>query len=310
MSVAAGAEVSAVTVLVSLLCSPGAEACHPSKNYVRHFHSKVSAVVKMGEVAELKELVSALVAETERLSLESARREAERTGELDRLIAALTQRPVVVCCCRRPLPDVENPSSVSRVSTGCVNVGSSGRSSEKRGIPGRCDSPRVGGGVRLLELSSLKQQQLSSNILSGVTIDGGSVSGSRESRKIDDGGLKEGRKIDDDACVGGGVRQRHQQQQQRSARKRRSCYKCGKFGHFQRDCWSGGQRQCGSSITDEQRETSGPECEDFSVKSLEVVAGSGGISVHQAMANLPRIYEYLAPPLWTQQRVQVTPGHR
>ena len=67
-------------------------------------------------------------------------------------------------------------------------------------------------------------------------------------------------------------------------------------------------KQC--DVTDEQRETSGPECEDFSVKSLEVVTGSGGISVHQAMANLPRIYEYLDPPLWTQQRVQATPGHR
>ncbi len=67
-------------------------------------------------------------------------------------------------------------------------------------------------------------------------------------------------------------------------------------------------KQC--DVTDEQCETSGPECEDFSVKSLEVVTGSGGISVHQAMANLPRIYEYLDPPLWTQQRVQAAPGHR
>ena len=82
------------------------------------------------------------------------------------------------------------------------------------------------------------------------------------------------------------------------------CYRCGKVGHFQKNCWSGsGQTKQGS-------ETSGPECEDFSVKSLEVVAGSGGISVHQARANLPRKYEYLDPPLWTQQRVQATPGHR
>ena len=54
----------------------------------------------MGDVAELKELVSALVAENVRISQESARREAERAGEIDRLIAALTQRPQqVVCCC-------------------------------------------------------------------------------------------------------------------------------------------------------------------------------------------------------------------
>ena len=84
----------------------------------------------MGDLAELRELVGALVEETERLSLESARREAERVGELDRLIAALMQRPVVVCCC-------------------------------KRDFHGRSDSPR---GVRLIELSGPRQQQkLSSN---------------------------------------------------------------------------------------------------------------------------------------------------
>ena len=93
----------------------------------------------MGDVAELKELVSALVAENVRMSQESARREAEHADEIDKLIAALTQRPQqVVCCCSVALAVMENPSgkfpSGCRVSAGCENVGSSEKSSGKRGF--------------------------------------------------------------------------------------------------------------------------------------------------------------------------------
>ena len=89
--------------------------------------------------------------------------------------------------------------------------------------------------------------------------------------------------------------QQHQQQRQQwqqSARERHACYKCGKTGHFQRDCWSGSQKQRGGSVkqcdvTDEQRELAGPVCEDFGTfNSLEVVSSGGGKSVHQATEKL------------------------
>ena len=47
----------------------------------------------MGDVQEMKELVSRLVAENTRMSQESARRDAEHADEMARLITALTQRP-------------------------------------------------------------------------------------------------------------------------------------------------------------------------------------------------------------------------
>ncbi len=47
----------------------------------------------MGDLHEMKELASKLVAENTRMSQESARRDAQHADELARLIAALAQRP-------------------------------------------------------------------------------------------------------------------------------------------------------------------------------------------------------------------------
>ena len=47
----------------------------------------------MGDVQEMKDLVSRLVAENTRMSQESARRDAEHAAEMTRLVAALSNRP-------------------------------------------------------------------------------------------------------------------------------------------------------------------------------------------------------------------------
>ena len=47
----------------------------------------------MGDVQDMKDLVSKLVEENTRMSQESARRDAEHKDEMNRLIAALAQRP-------------------------------------------------------------------------------------------------------------------------------------------------------------------------------------------------------------------------
>ena len=47
----------------------------------------------MGDVEHMKELVNKLVEENARMSQESAVRDAEHKAEMDRLIAALAQRP-------------------------------------------------------------------------------------------------------------------------------------------------------------------------------------------------------------------------
>ena len=165
----------------------------------------------MGDVQELKELVSALVAENIRMSQESARRDAQPTDEMAKLIAALTQRPQqVLCCCSLAQAVVENPlnkfPSVCRVSSSVLDS-SAGLSISKvdkgkrRGFGGRSGNSGVGG-------------------------------------KVSEAGQQ------DQVCP----QQQQQQQQQLSGVKKNDgrCFKCNRFGHYQRNCRSGGgQKQQG-----------------------------------------------------------------
>ena len=74
----------------------------------------------MGDVQEIKELVSRLVAENTRMSQESARRDAEHADEMARLIAALTQRPQQVVNgqpgVRQPDPEAVRAAAVAKIA--------------------------------------------------------------------------------------------------------------------------------------------------------------------------------------------------
>ena len=77
----------------------------------------------MGDVEHMKELVNKLVEENTRMAQESARRDAEHKDEMNRLIAALAQRPQVQAnqagvVNQQPDPVAVRASALSRVALG------------------------------------------------------------------------------------------------------------------------------------------------------------------------------------------------
>ena len=76
----------------------------------------------MGDVQDMKDLVSKLVEENAKMSQESARRDAEHKDEMNRLIAALAQRPQQVVAGQAGVqqPDLAavRASAVARMALG------------------------------------------------------------------------------------------------------------------------------------------------------------------------------------------------